>query len=80
MRAYRAASRAKKRAEAGLPEVVEQKPDVWLDWSGISAVVRCELCNRNFGTWLSQAEGSAQAEAHRRWHAYTRKEYQGGTQ
>lgn len=42
---------------------------VWLDWSGITGVVRCERCQKNYGTWLDQHTASKFREAHADLHA-----------
>ena len=31
----------------------------WVDNSGLTQVVRCERCDKNFGTWVDDAEGAA---------------------
>lgn len=41
---------------------------VWTDWSGITAVVRCERCQKNYGVWLSESEAAEFADAHRYLH------------
>lgn len=42
---------------------------VWLDWSEITAVVRCERCDKNYGVWLDKSEAVRFQQAHNDLHA-----------
>src|SRR6188508_392674 len=57
-----------RRAKAGLTRL--RPPGVvWVDDSGITQVVRCERCDKNYGTWvLDPEEAKAFADAHRHGH------------
>ncbi|MGF6821173.1 hypothetical protein M2317_000059 [Microbacterium sp. ZKA21] len=41
---------------------------VWIDWSGVTAVVSCERCTRVYGPWLDIDEAKAYAKEHREQH------------
>lgn len=41
---------------------------VWIDWSGVTAVVACEACKLTFGPWLDLGPAKAYAAEHRATH------------
>ena len=46
----------------------EPKGWLWVDWSGVSALVVCERCRLTHGPLLDRVEAHAWQLTHRNWH------------